>query len=50
MPAVKLFQELGKLFDAELKELMSSKTGKGKKNSMKNHLIIDDHEIGVLDR
>ena len=41
MPAVKLFQELGKLFDAELKEMMSQKSGK--KTSMAQHLLVDDH-------
>jgi hypothetical protein len=61
IPAVKLFQELGKLFDAELKEGMAQKSNKKSEsmmnsqyqqdvNSIESRLLADDHEIGAIDR
>ena len=61
IPAVRLFQELGKLFDAELKESLAQKSGKNKDSifkqahrqnisSIESRLLADDHEIGALDR
>ena len=46
IPSLQLFQELGKLFDQELKESM----GKSKKVNIEKSLLVDDHEIGALSK
>lgn len=52
IPAIELFDQLGRLFDKELKtRLTKVKTSKKQTDdSIERHLIIDDHEIGTMNR
>lgn len=47
IPSLQLFQELGKLFDQELKQNMGKQT---EKVSIEKHLLVDDHAIGALSK
>lgn len=52
IPAIELFDQLGRLFDKELKTRLTKVKSSKKQNdeSIERHLIIDDHEIGTMNR
>ena len=51
IPALQLFDELGRLFDKELKNrITNSKKTSTKQQTIEQHLLIDDHSIGTMDR
>lgn len=50
---IKLYDEIGKLFDKQLKQRISdhNKSGARKeKETVESHLLMDDHQIGTINK